>query len=199
MLLFQFLFSLGCMDLNYTLDPKKRALQNYGQQMKILAKEYDVSWTYLMALTVLECSGRNPCAHRFEGHVFDSLKEVQDQEKESYSNIFFTDLKGVDNAEIGHLATSWGPFQIMGYHSVHMETEVDNFHNELALETGVEWIDSTYGWRLRNESYEDAFHMHNTGIPFPSKGPATTHDPEYVYNGLWYMEYFSQYEDDFVY
>ena len=150
-----------------------------------------------MALTVLECSGRTPCAHRFEGHVFDSLKAVQEQNKDSYSNVFQTDLEGLENADIGNLATSWGPFQIMGYHSIHMNLEVDAFRNEQALETGVEWIDSTYGWRLRKHKYEDAFHMHNTGIPFPQNGLPTTYDPEYVYNGLWYMEYFSQYEDDF--
>ncbi|MEC7986143.1 MAG: hypothetical protein VX278_13345 [Myxococcota bacterium] len=188
-------FFIGCMELSHTVDPKRRALHNYGKEMKILAEEYDLSWDYLMALTVLECSGRKPCAHRFEGHVYDQLKQVQRGDLHAYSNILFESIEERSDAEIGHLATSWGPFQIMGYHTIHMGIPIADLSNESALAHGVQWVDTNYGHRLRKEQYEDAFHLHNTGRPFPEDGIPTTYDPDYVYNGLWYMDFFSAYED----
>jgi hypothetical protein len=54
----------------------------------------------------------------------------------------------------------------------------------------VKWIDLTYGDYIRRGQYKDAFHIHNTGRPYPDSGPPKTYDPKYVPNGLMYMKYF---------
>ncbi len=78
----------------------------------------------------------------------------------------------------------------MGYQCVAMNVKVHDIRGDSALYWGMKWIDTAYGRKLRKGRYRDAFHIHNTGRPFPSNGKPRTHDPKYCDHGLSYMERF---------
>ena len=165
------------------------AIANYGNDIKVLAQKYDLSKDYLMALIMLECSGRRDVPPRFEKGVYNKLKDVQSGKRE---------LEGISKTEIGdanddalrNLASSWGPFQLMGYKCLHLNIQIKDLRGENSLDHGVEWINRTYGDYIRKGRYEDAFHIHNTGHAVPKDGKFKTYDPSYIPRGLEYMEYF---------
>ena len=174
---------------------KKRALSNYGNDLKPLADAHQLDWSYLMALTVLECSGERPCGTRFELKRYRQLKQVRDGKRRQWDGVKRSDLTGKSNAEIRALATSWGPFQIMGYHTITMSKKgpsvtVEDLTNHNALAVGVRWVSDNYGNAIRSKRFKDAFHIHNTGRPYPKVGAPRTYDPNYVSNGLQFIRYF---------
>lgn len=174
---------------------KKRAMGHYGSDLKPLADAHQLDWSYLMALTVLECSGKRPCGTRFEPKRYRQLKQVRDGKRRQWDGVKRADLTGKSNAEIRSLATSWGPFQIMGYHTITMSKKgptvtVEDLTNHNALAVGVRWVSDNYGATIRANRFQDAFHIHNTGRPYPKVGAPRTYDPNYVSNGLQFMEYF---------
>ena len=57
---------------------------------------------------------------------------------------------------------------------------------------GAKWINKNYGDYLRKGQYKDAFHIHNTGRPYPIVGQPKTYHRLYVPNGLKYIEEFEQ-------
>lgn len=165
------------------------AIANYGTEIKRLSKKYDLSPDYLMALIMLECSGRRDVPPRFEKGIYKKLQEVQSGKRT---------LEGISKGEIGdasdealrNLASSWGPFQLMGYKCLHLGIQIKDLRGENSLEHGVEWINRTYGDYIRKGRYEDAFHIHNTGHPVSKPGKYNTYDKNYVPNGIRYMEHF---------
>lgn len=164
---------------------------NYGKQVDQLAKQFNLSPAYLKALIVLECSGRRKIPKRLEKHVFVKLKHVRDRKIKNYGTITYTKLKGKSDNELKALSSSWGPFQLMGYQCFDMKNvEVSDIRGEKSLYWGIYWINQRYGNYLRKKKYKDAFHIHNTGQPFPLLGDPTTHDPKYVEKGLSYISYF---------
>lgn len=166
---------------------------NYKDEIAELAKEFDVPYEYLMALLVLECSGEKPAGHRYEKHVFNQLKKVRDGKQRKFENIKQEDLKDLDDEGLTNLATSWGPFQLMGYKVIPMGVNVHDIRNEEdAALYGVQWIKEEYGHFLQKKKWKDAFHYHNTGKRFPLSGNSKTHDPYYVSDGLKYMKYFAE-------
>ncbi len=168
------------------------AENNYSEEMTELAQKYNVPYEYLMALTVLECSGNKPAGHRFEKHIFRQLQDVKNGGQRKFENIKQEHIKELDEEGIKNLATSWGPFQLMGYKAIPLGVDVADMRDEDdAAEVGVKWIKEEYGHFLDKKKWKDAFHYHNTGKRFPLSGRSKTHDPYYVSDGLKYMKYFA--------
>lgn len=171
----------------------KRATQlHYGNEVDFWANEFDLPPSYLLALIQLESGGRMPAGKRFESHVFKRLKAVRDGQRDRYEQITAEDLAGAGDEALRNLATSWGPFQLMGYKCIQLEVQLRDIRGKDAVKEGVKWINETYGDVLREERYRDAFHIHNTGKPFPQSGPPTTFHPDYVERGMAYMRKFAQ-------
>lgn len=166
--------------------------RNYKDEMLTLSAEYNVPYEYLMALAVLECSGNKPAGHRFEKHILRRLEKIQSGKSMRFEGITTEHLKALDEQGLKNLATSWGPFQLMGYKAIHLDAVVNDLRDEdLAAEIGVKWIKKEYGHFLEKGKFKDAFHYHNTGDRFPLSGRPKTHDPYYVSNGLKFMKYFA--------
>ncbi len=174
----------------------RRNVENfYLLEVERVAQSYDLPAEYLLSLIVLECGGNTPPGHRFEPKRFRQLKNLRDGKRRKFEYLRRNDLQGLSDDDIRALATSWGPFQIMGYHSLGLsangeEVTVEDLHGPRAVEIGVRWVDENYGSLLRQERYKDAFHMHNTGRLYPKIGGPKTFDPKYVQNGLAHIAYF---------
>jgi|TARA_B100001093_G_scaffold364665_1_gene349473 hypothetical protein len=162
--------------------------KNYGAEVQKWSEHYDLPVPYLMALIQLESGGRKPAGKRFEVHVFDRLQDVQNGSLEHYENITQEHLTEANDDALRNLATSWGPFQLMGYKCILLERQIRDIRGQDAVQAGIEWIDITYGNVLRKGKYQDAFHLHNTGKPFPKSGPPLTFHPDYVEKGLRLMD-----------
>lgn len=164
--------------------------KNYGADIHREAALRGLPAEYFKALAILETSGRKNMPHRFEPHVFERLKQVREGTRTRYAHITQESIADASDEALKNLATSWGPFQIMGYKCIQLNITVHDLRGENAVYWGIKWIDMTYGNVLRQERFEDAFHYHNTGKLFPKNAPPTTHDPRYVERGLYYMEHF---------
>lgn len=165
---------------------------NYHEEIAELSLAYDLPYAYLMSLIVLECKGNRPAGHRYERHVFERLRQLRDGKRSRYENLRSHDLTGMGDDMLKALATSWGPFQLMGYKAIPLGVDVKNLRDEsTAAEIGVKWIRQEYGHFLKKKKYKDAFHYHNTGRRFPLSGRSQTHNPYYVSDGVKYMEYFA--------
>lgn len=167
-----------------------RTERHYGEEVGKYAAEFNLPSAYFKALIVLECSGRKHFEPRFEPRVYEQLKAVRDGRLKHYNHIRRRQIKNASDAALKNLATSWGPFQLMGYQCMNMGINVQDIRGEKAVYWGIKWIQKRYGRRLRRGHYRDCFHIHNTGRPFPATGHSLTHDPEYVNKGLKYLEYF---------
>jgi hypothetical protein len=168
------------------------AIDNYANDVKIFAKKYNIPASYLMALIMLETSGRKPAPVRFEKGVFEQLLNLQKKSITNFEDLKPSDLKNLTKHKIKELSYSYGPFQIMGYKTIKLGINIDDLHNKNAIRNGVYWIDKDYGFLLKQGRFADAFHFHNTGKIVPEDGKYLTHDPNYVSRGLEYMKYFSK-------
>jgi len=171
----------------------KRATQlNYGEDVQEWAQAFDLPEAYLLALIQLESGGRKPAGKRFEVHVYNRLVTVRDGKRERYEQITAADLMGASDEALRNLATSWGPFQLMGYKCIQLDVQLRDIRGKDAIRAGAQWIDLTYGDALRAGRFEDAFHLHNTGKPYPADGQPTTFHPDYVQRGMTYMRKFAE-------
>ncbi|MCS6822070.1 MAG: N-acetylmuramidase family protein [Microscillaceae bacterium] len=166
--------------------------KNYGAEIERICQKLKLPAAYFKALIVLECSGDKPAKSRYEKHVFYKLLAVKNGELKSYGKITQKHLRLLSDATIKKLATSWGPMQIMGYHCINMGYTIEDLSGEEALRYGILWCEYTYGEYLRNGDFKNAFHIHNTGKPFPKLSFSQTYNPEYVRKGLAYMQKFEQ-------
>jgi hypothetical protein len=174
----------------------ERAMKNYSTELMTLSKKHKVPWKYLMALTILECSGKDPCSSRFEKHVFEKLKKLQDGKIKKYGALRRSDIDDASDDALKNLSSSWGPFQIMGYHCIKEGITVGQLRSTEGLSYAVQWINKNYGERLRKQEFQDSFHIHNTGKPFPKSGTPSTHDPQYVFHGISLMKEFEDMRTD---
>ena len=172
----------------------ERTEKNYGNRADSVAQALDVNPYYLKALITLECSGRKDFQPRFEKHVFKHLQNVRDGKESNYGSIKKRTINGSSDAALRNLATSWGPFQLMGYQCIEMGLNVHDIRGNQALYWGAVWMKKRYGRYLKKEKYKDAFHIHNTGQPYPKFGKPRTHDPKYVERGLNYILFFENRE-----
>lgn len=168
----------------------KRVQENYGQLIDSCSYLIGVPPEYVKALTCLECSGRTDMPKRFEKHVYKRLKDVRDGKKSSYEGVTTAMIQDANDDALKNLATSWGPFQIMGYKCLHLNINVADLRGNEAVYWGIKWIKGEYGHLLNAKRFKDAFHYHNAGCVYPSNGKPKTYDKDYVPNGLEYMEWF---------
>ncbi|MFT7591814.1 MAG: hypothetical protein ACI9UJ_001743 [bacterium] len=160
---------------------------NYKEDVLVASKEYDLPPAYLLSLIVLESSGRKIVPQRYENHIYQKLDDVARSKKKSLEGIKPNDLHGLSDGELQKLASSWGPFQIMGYKCFEIDVSVEALQGKNAVKNGAKWINKNYGDYLRKGHFKDAFHLHNTGKPYPSIGPPQTYHKEYVPKGLKYV------------
>mgnify|MGYP001339683611 CR=1 FL=1 len=158
---------------------------NYGKEVDSLSLVFDLPSDYLKALIVLESSGRKIIPVKYEDHVFNELKKVQNGVKKNYHFVFKKHLKNKTDDDLKNLASSWGPFQLMGYKCIQLNIPLNELHEDKATFWGVKWISNEYGDYLRKNKFKEAFHIHNTGSPNKK-----TTDPNYAKKGLKYMSYF---------
>jgi hypothetical protein len=160
--------------------------KNYSEEVAKYAEEYNLPQAYLKSLIILECSGNKPAGKRFESNVYRKLKEVQSGARRNFEFVTRNKIINCTDDALRNLATSWGPFQIMGYKCVNMGILIKDLRGEDAVKWGVKWIDNEYGYLLRMNQFEKAFRVHNTGSP-----SGRTYDKNYVQNGLDHINYFS--------
>jgi hypothetical protein len=165
-------------------------LENYGKAIDQAAVKFDLPAEYLKAVCMLECGGAQKIKPRFEKHVYKKLKKVQEGKLNNYEHVTQEMLKDASDEALRNLASSWGPFQLMGYKCLLLDIKVKDIRGDEAIYYGVKWIDLTYGNYLRKNKFKDAFHIHNAGKPFPKSGISKTHSPNYVNRGLQYMKKF---------
>lgn len=171
---------------------KDAAEMNYASEVKRAALAYDLDYSYLMALLMLECGGRKPAGTRFEPHVFKRLKQVRDGKRTQYEHVTAKHLADASDEALKNLATSWGPFQLMGYKCILLDVKIQDIRGPQCINHGADWINKTYGDRMRLGKFRDCFHIHNAGTPYPKSGLPKTHDPQYVPRGVAMMSQFSQ-------
>lgn len=165
---------------------------NYSEEVAVAAEEFDLPYAYLMALIVLECSGQKPAGSRYEPGIYRRMEQVRSGERRKYEAVKHKHLENASDEALKNLATSWGPFQLMGYKCVGLDVNVNDIRGDRAVYYGAKWIDEEYGKLLRKEKYKDAFHFHNTGRKHPLVGGPRTHDPKYIDRGLNYIAYFEK-------
>lgn len=170
---------------------KEVAIQHYSEEVQRAATKYNLDYGYLMALIMLECGGKRPAGARFEPHVFNRLKQVRNGTRKNYENVTARHLADASDEALRNLATSWGPFQLMGYKCILLDVNIRDIRGDQGVEHGADWINRTYGSLMRQGRYRDCFHIHNTGRPFPSSGLPQTHDLQYIPRGLSMMDDFS--------
>ncbi len=165
-------------------------IKNYGRQIDSCAAIFNLPANYLKSLCFLECNGVKTIDERFEKHVYKKLLLVKSGELKNYEHVTPQMLEDANDEALRNLASSWGPFQLMGYKCLLLDIKIKDIRGENAIFYGTKWINLTYGNYLRNKRFKDAFHIHNAGSPFPASGIARTHDPRYCQRGLKYMQKF---------
>ncbi len=170
----------------------RRTQKNYADEVDDIAAEFDLPSSYLKALVALECSGKIEFEPRFEEHVFNALKQVRDGKIKRYGSITKKHIGDANDDALRNLATSWGPFQLMGYQCIPLEVKIQDIRGKNNIYWGIYWINKSYGRLLKKGEYADCFHIHNTGQRIPDDGKHLTHNSSYVERGLSYMEYFDE-------
>ncbi len=165
---------------------------NYREEVENLAARFDLPSSYLLAVIMLECSGRKNPPPRFEKEIYEKLVNVRERKNSRLENVTHEVIEDASDEAIKNLATSWGPFQLMGYKCTYLGIKIDDLRGSNSVYWGVKWIDLTYGDYLRKKRFKDGFHIHNAGKEYPKNGKPFTYDPKYVENGLRYMKYFER-------
>ncbi len=165
-------------------------IANYGPEIRKYADELGLPATYFAALCMLESGGRKPVPSRFEKHVYTRLKLVKAGIRSNYEHVTSTELSNAKDEALQNLASSWGPFQLMGYKCLLFDVKVKDLRGEEGVYWAIKWMDLTYGNYLKKGDFRSAFHMHNAGAPFPKNGISRTHNPNYVKDGLEWMKWF---------
>lgn len=174
----------------FNRDIVQRTFANYHQELKPVAMRFDVPEEYLLALVALECSGRRIVPHRFESHIYGKLEQLKAGKIKKMEHVKTSDVADKSPDELRDLASSWGPFQIMGYKCFELNIPLEDLKTSKTVESSVMWVKKNYGGMLQKKEYKDAFHFHNTGRRYPRFGPPRTHDSAYVPKGLQYISEF---------
>ena len=161
---------------------------NYGADINDVAETYGYQASFLKALCMLESGGRKHIKPRFEKHIYNALKHLRDRGTGTYETITAEQLSNASDEALKNLASSWGPFQLMGYKCLQLGIQVKDLRGPRSVHWAMKWIDINYGYLLKAGRYDDAFHVHNTGQVM--RGRSHTHDPNYIRNGFKYMKEF---------
>ncbi|MCS7004386.1 MAG: hypothetical protein NZM38_03570 [Cytophagales bacterium] len=168
-----------------------RTEKNYGEEIEKYCQKFNLPAEYFKALVILECSGAKPAPSRFEPKVFEKLKRVKYEKDDKFDVITPSDLEKYSDRELIDLATSWGPLQIMGYHSIPLNIHIKELKGEKSLYYSILWANQNYGYLLRKKDFKNAFHFHNTGRMHPNGLPQTYHR-NYVSLGIEYTKKFQK-------
>jgi len=179
------LFLISLLVVSCTTTIYYRTELNYGEELERLATEFELPAEYLKALVILESSGRKKVPSRYEKHVYNRLLNLKNGKRKRYENLRPHHLKDASNAALKNLASSWGPFQLMGYKCLALGVNISDIRGDDALYWGVFWINNEYGDYLRQNKFEEAFRIHNTGSP-----TGKTYNSNYVSEGLTHIAYF---------
>jgi len=166
--------------------------QNYGDSINKYANIYKLDSCFLKALVMLESGGQKVIRPRFEKHIFVRLKKLKNNEIAQYEGIFPKDFVKITDEKLKIYASSWGPFQLMGYQMIYMKKPVEILNKKEGIKYSIAWINKEYGHLIRAKKFKDAFHRHNTGSNYPKFGPPQTHDPQYVNKGLKFMLFYKK-------
>lgn len=167
-----------------------RLKENYEKEIEQICEELNLPSEYFKALVIIESSAEKPAGSRFEEHIYNKMMAVKKGEIDRYGSFTHPQLSGLSKETIAGLSTSWGPLQIMGYHSIPLGISLDQLRGEDALRYGILWCEKSYGRYLRKKDFQNAFHIHNTGRPLPASGANLTHDPNYIPKGMKYIQAF---------
>lgn len=170
-------------------------IENYGSEIDKYAKKFQLNSSFLKALCMLECSGRKPAKSRFETQVYRKLNWVKKGLVENFEHVKEKHLRDADESALINLATSWGPFQLMGYKCILLDIKIKDIRGEEGVYWAIKWINETYGTYIKKKKYKDAFHIHNTGRPIGKNGSIITYDPNYIANGMKWIDYFDKHEN----
>ncbi len=169
----------------------EKAEENYKEIIDSLAQKFDLSSSYLLAVIMLESSGRKKVPSRYEHSIYLQLKDLQNNKIDQFENIIPNDLKNKTDNDLKKMASSWGPFQLMGYKCFFLNISLYEMKDNITY-WSIKWINLTYGDYVRKGEFKHAFHIHNAGKKYPETGIPTTYDPNYVVNGLNFIQYFSE-------
>lgn len=167
-------------------------LDNYGSDIIKYSKDLGIEPEFAMALCMLESGGRKPVPSRYEKHIYMRLKYVKLHLRDNYEHVTASDLDDAGDEALQNLASSWGPFQLMGYKCLLFDIKVKDLRGDSGVFWGIKWMTKAYGVYLKKKDYKSAFHIHNAGTPYPKSGRVRTYDPDYVQNGLNWMKYFRE-------
>jgi len=165
---------------------------NYAEEVEEICAERKLSAEYFKALIILECSAEKPPQSRFEPKVYERLQEVRSNKKPRYGNLKHGQLKNLTDEQLHDMATSWGVFQLMGYHAQDIGITPRDLQGADGMRQAILWIEKAYGAHIRKNDFANALHIHNTGKPIPITGEYETHDPKYVPRGLAFITLFQE-------
>jgi hypothetical protein len=103
---------------------------NYHKDVSILAQKFKLPSSYLMALIMLESSGKKDVPVRFEKGIYKQLLLLKRGKIKSFENLTQENVKNLTNRELKLLSCSYGPFQIMGYKSFILNIPLDTLRGE---------------------------------------------------------------------
>ena len=178
----------------FLISPKsveKQAFERYGQIFKTFSIQHDISWSFIMALYVMECVDTMECGGQYDKTVFQELKNVRAGKLKEYKDITAHHVVASSNDALRELATSWGPFQIRGYRAVPYGITISQLKSEKAVEYSILWIAKAYGALLKKYTCQEMFLQH---IHYHSRVLTTISSLEYASQGCKYMEWFAQNE-----
>jgi hypothetical protein len=178
------------------LSIKDRTWLNYKDDVIKAAEEFQIAPEYLFALIALESHGNKEISSRFEPHIYKKLLELKQGKRQNLGAITPFDVINSSDDALKNLASSWGPFQLMGYQCYFLDVKIKELRGKNAVYYGAKWIRITYGKFLDDKRYKDGFHLHNTGKPFPKRGIPLTHDKRYVRKGIKWMAEFKKMIDE---
>ncbi|MDF1551240.1 MAG: hypothetical protein P1P88_25695, partial [Bacteroidales bacterium] len=122
-----------------------RVVKNYKKNIDVLATQFNLPPSYLLAVIALESSGRKKVPVRYEKAIFTKLLQLKNAEIKQFENLKTKDVKKLSNVQLKALASSYGPFQIMGYKCYILNISLSTLKGKNHLFYAIKWINLTYG------------------------------------------------------
>ena len=164
---------------------------NYAEEIEEICQAQKIPSEYFKALAILECSAEKPPKSRYEPKVYERLREVKEGKKPAYGSLKHAQLKDLSPEQLKDMATSWGVFQLMGYHAYGLDIAPRDLEGAEGIRLSIIWIEKAYGQYIRKGDFANAFHIHNTGKPIVN-GEYETYSADYIPRGLEYIKLFQE-------
>lgn len=169
----------------------KQILDRWGPSLANAVNGTAIPAAFLAGFVGVECGKDRrgilkPEATRFEPHVYRRLIAVRDRKARTYSNIKPAQLANYADEHIRRLATSHGPGQIMGWHTINSLSGrgiSDLSAPDTMFVCMVELLEVVAGPYIRRSDWGSVLRIWNTGRP-----NGKTYHADYVSNALAVME-----------